>query len=101
MKHDFPDYIPDMDHDGEITGKDFAQFHEMLDEDQKEDRSSGGSTRYGGKPWSIVDSVVKWGLILACGGYLVLLFKGVFPINEFTALLAIFCIGGILGLLNR
>ena len=100
MKHDFPDYIPDMDHDGEITGKDSALFHEMLDEDQEEVRNSGGSTRYGGGSWSIVDSVVKWGLILICGGYLALLVKGVFPINVLTALLALFCIGGILGLLN-
>ena len=32
-------YGYDMDHDGEITGKDTAMFHEMLAEDEKSSES--------------------------------------------------------------
>lgn len=90
MKNDFPDYIRDMNHDGEIDGQDFALFHEMLDEDQKEEpvrRSSSSSDS--SEPWTIHHSVVKGFLLLLFGGYLALLLKGLLPINGFTAVLAL------------
>ena len=35
MKHDYPDYLRDMNHDGDIDSHDFALYHEMMDEDER------------------------------------------------------------------
>lgn len=92
MKDDFPDYIPDMDHDGKITGMDSALFHDMLDEDQKkEEQYSRTSSSFSGSSNTEIAAyrIVKTLFLLLFGGYLVLLFKGVFPINGLTSVLAL------------
>lgn len=80
-------YGYDMDHDGKVTSKDLGMFHEMMDEDEK----IGSSQSYTGssEPWTVYHSFAKWLLLILFGGYPVLLFKGVFPMNGFTTLLAL------------
>ena len=73
----------DMNHDGKIDGRDFALFHNMLDENQK-----GSSSSY--TPQVNSSSASKALLLLASGLYLSLLLNGVFPVNAFTAVLALF-----------
>lgn len=88
MSHDIPDYVPDMDHNGKIDSRDGALFHAMLDEDQEQEqvgRPSSGSN----EPWTVYHSMAKGLLLLLFGGFLALLFNGVFPINGFTAVLAL------------
>ena len=81
-------YGHDMDHDGKITGKDSAMFHEMMEEDE---RSCESRTHYGSsKPRTIYHTFAKGVLLLLFGGYPVLLFNGVFSINGFTSVLALF-----------
>ena len=83
MKHD-------MNHDGKIDSRDFALFHEMLNEDQKSHRTQGHSSSYKTNSPSISEVI----LLLASGLYLSLLLNGVFPINTFTALLTLFNLAG-------
>ena len=78
----------DMDHDGEITIKDHAMFHEMMEEDEQ--TASAPSYSGSSEPWTIYHSFAKGLFLLLFGGYLLLLFNGVFPINGFTSVLALF-----------
>lgn len=81
-------YGHDMDHDGEITTKDCGMFHEMMEEDEK---AFSGQSYYGSsEPWTIYHSFAKGLLLVLFGGYILLLFNGVFPINGFTSVLALF-----------
>ena len=86
MSNGIPDYVPDMNHDGDIDSHDAALFHAMLDEDQKSEHTQpySGSN----EPWTTYHSIAKGLLLLLFGGYIALLFNGVFPINEFTSVLA-------------
>lgn len=81
-------YGYDMDHDGRIISKDHAMFHEMMEEDERSNSVKPGSGS--SEPWTVYHSFAKGLLLLLFGGYLLFLFKGVFPMNGFTALLALF-----------
>lgn len=82
-------YGYDMDHDGEITSKDCGMFHEMMEEDEM---AYSGQSYYGSsEPWTIYHSITKGLFLLLFGGFPLLLFNGVFPINGFTSVLALVC----------
>ena len=84
MKHD----IPDMNHNGKVDSHDVALFHEILDENRKETRPYRPAFSGSSEPWTVHHSIAK-GLLLALFGGLVLLCIGVFPLNSFTAVLAL------------
>ena len=49
MKNDYPDYLRDMNHDGDIDSHDFALYHEMMDEDER--GSSANAPTFSNYPW--------------------------------------------------
>lgn len=99
MSDYIPDYVPDMNHDGEVTGMDAALFHEMLDEDDAEPQPAPARSQYNNSPDWIVGAFVKWMMILFMGG-LVALLLFVIPLNMFTFFVSLFCISGIVRMLT-
>ena len=79
----------DMDHDGEITTKDCAMFHEMMEEDEKHSKSDFPflcTNAYSRKQfWT------RAAIALACGGFASRVLDGTIPINFFTGVLMIVC----------
>ena len=61
----------DMDHDGKITGKDMALFHEMMEEDARKNNGSGSSC---GPPGPSLDDAVKHCIPLLVGILLIVVF---------------------------
>ena len=90
MSNDFPDYLRDMNHDGDIDSHDFALFHEMQDEDDRAYASHTSSytkcvwTR---KEWK--DFFRHWLLMYVCFAPIGALTKGSIPTNFFTCSLGI------------
>ena len=82
----------DMDHDGKVTTKDTAMFHEMMNEDK---RRSSGNAHYQFQP-SLLEAIV----MIACISYIGALFKGTVPANVFTILLGFILAGVFLYFLN-
>ena len=80
-------HAPDMDHDGEITGKDAGIFHEMMDEDARRYRSrcpSGKGSRYKFKE-SCIRLLIAFVLSVFPGKVL----DGTIPINAVTVILGV------------
>lgn len=88
MKDAVPNYVPDMNHDGDIDRHDAALFHSMLDEDQKNERHTRPSTG-NNEPRTIYHSIAKGILLVIFGGFIALLFNGVFPVNGVTSVMAL------------
>lgn len=65
-------------------------FHEMMEEDERKNETQIYHGRQ--EPWTIYHTIAKGLMLLLFGGYPVLLIKGVFLINGFTVVLALFSI---------
>ena len=90
MSHDLPGPIPDMNRDGHIDSCDFALFLELTKAE------SGGPSRprhSPGKQRTASRSAVNWPLLLASGGYFILLFTGVISLDAISAIAALFNVG--------
>ena len=87
-----------MDHDGKITSKDSAMFHERMEDDEVHSHASPSSYSNGG--WTPLHTIVQWGMILAFVGFILLVLKGILPLNFVTFIMGVGCLGGIVGLLT-
>ena len=79
----------DMDHDGEITCKDVAMFHEMLDEDERASESDFPILCSNG--YSRTEFWIRVAIAFACGYFAGGVLDGTIPINFFTGVLGIVC----------
>lgn len=85
-------YGYDMDHDGKITRKDHAMFHEMMDEDQRQ--YSGHTPSYTNHSWTREEwkvFLVRWLIMMLFFAPVGALLKGSIPSNFFTVLLSVVC----------
>lgn len=85
-------YGHDMDHDGKVTSKDIAMFHEMNDGKS----NSGNNVHYHYQP-----SWWEAAIMIACVSYVGAVLKGTIPLNGFTAVLGVIVIIVFLYFLNE
>ena len=92
MKHDYPDYLRDMNHDGDIDSHDFALYHEMMDEDER--GSSANAPTFSNYPWGRYEwkeFFINWLIMVLFGAPAGALLNGSIPANFFTGLLSLVC----------
>ena len=92
MKNDYPDYLCDMNHDGDIDSHDFALYHEMMDEDERayaNHTSSSTKCVWRRKEWQ--EFFVNWLILMLLFAPVSALMKGSIPSNFFTGFLSFVC----------